>query len=519
MIGMFKIQINNYILIRFAVISFFQFFFLLFRSQTTNSSFSFFNSIDNFSVCHPSIQPFLEPLHIKFNIDSTLKKSIFSKKLWEESLLDVVQDDVYIIADPLFNFSIGKNVTKSNFFFSNVRGFRIAGSITSKVSFETRFYENQFIYPDYLSDKAKFRASHEPSIDAIAFGIGRAKIFKENGLDASLSNGYLSFSPFENINFQLGHGRHFFGNGYRSLVLSDYAPDYPYFSAQYYLFNKKILYKHVTAWMTNLNRIPSSSTSEALFVPKSSNFNQFSFQESDKFSISIFEGSIYNNYNSLGRVSPLASFYVPILGASLIDRNSTNSTNLIYGLNWNLQFFENWTVFNQYSMNSDKKIGVQIGLKHINLFGFKQSFLNIEFNTLPTGFYSTDSSSLFQKYSHLGHELAHPLGSGFKEFLFKGQFSCKNLFIRMNYNYVTFKVFNQNDVLLNQVFTSKEELVSQTSYNKVLLFINTSIGLYFNPKTNMEISLGHIIRKFNNQMDNFLTLSWRTYLKNDYFDQ
>jgi hypothetical protein len=44
----------------------------------------------------------------------------------------------------------------------------------------------------------------------------------------------------------------FLVDGYRSHLISDYAPDYPYISGQYYLFEKQILYKHVTAWMRNL---------------------------------------------------------------------------------------------------------------------------------------------------------------------------------------------------------------------------------------------------------------------------
>ena len=75
-----------------------------------------------------------------------------------------------------------------------------------------------FFYPDYLSQKALDRAENENTIDAIAFGIGRAKKFKEDGIDAGLANGYLSFSEKKMIKFQLGHGRHFFGDGYRCFV-------------------------------------------------------------------------------------------------------------------------------------------------------------------------------------------------------------------------------------------------------------------------------------------------------------
>ena len=373
--GIKKITRRDQFLANFFFILLCLFIFLNGSSQLKNQSFSFFNTANNSQVSHSSAQPILETFQIILKSDSSKRKSLIGKKWWEESMLNILENDVHLSVDPLFNFSIGPKNKKDDSYSANVRGFRITGDISSKVSFETRFYENQFYYPEYLNNRAGQRANHENTIDAIAFGIGRAKNFKENGLDASLANGYFSFSPLKNINFQLGHGRHFFGNGYRSLVLSDYAPDYPYISGQYYLFNKKILYKHVTAWMSNLNRIPASSTAESLFIPKSANLNQISFQPHNNFSISLFESAIYNSYNISGRVNPLTSFYIPILGVSLIDRGSSNTTNLIYGLNLNLQPFKNWMIYNQYSISSIDKIGFQIGIAKSGLLCPNQMWL------------------------------------------------------------------------------------------------------------------------------------------------
>ena len=265
-------------------------------SQIKNSSFSYFHSIDlKNNILHPSIIPYLETIQYqpigteKDSIGQEFEeKSKFVKKLFHESLIDVHEKDISLSVDPLFNFTVGpKNELEDYYYLFNVRGFRITGDITSKVSFETRFYESQFFYPDYLRERAKNRGTSDNTIDAIAFGVGRAKNFNNYGLDAGLANGYLSFSPMEKVNVQLGHGRHFFGSGYRSLLLSDYAPDYPYISGQYYLIDGKLLYKHVTAWLSNLHRMPSSNTVESLFTPKAANFNQLSFQPVEKLSFSF----------------------------------------------------------------------------------------------------------------------------------------------------------------------------------------------------------------------------------------
>ena len=49
--------------------------------------------------------------------------------------------------------------------------------------------------------------------------------------------------------------------------------------------------------MRNLKRIPAASTPEALFIPKSTSFNQLSFSPNAKFSIAVFEGGYINPMN------------------------------------------------------------------------------------------------------------------------------------------------------------------------------------------------------------------------------
>ena len=57
---------------------------------------------------------------------------------------------------------------------------------------------------------------------------GAWKDFNETGKDYSSVSAYISYSPWSFLNIQAGHGKHFIGNGYRSLLLSDNAFNYPY---------------------------------------------------------------------------------------------------------------------------------------------------------------------------------------------------------------------------------------------------------------------------------------------------
>ena len=71
----------------------------------------------------------------------------------------------------------------------------------------------------------------------------------------------------------------------------------------------------------------------------------------------------------------------------------------------------------------------------------------------------------------------------------------------------------------NEVFEPLDNSLFGTKSDKYRLFFNTNIGLTINKSSNMEISVGHTNRRTNNNQENYLFISWRTYLKNDYFDQ
>ena len=487
-------------------------------SQNKNISFSNYYNIskDFSSLKHSSIQPFLESHLIISDTVENSNRSKIGKKIFSESLLNVVENDVHLTADPLFNFTIGPKHPNRNFRYnSNVRGFRITGNLGNNISFETRFYENQFFYPDYLREKSLSRSHLSQGIDGIAFGLGRSKNFKDFGNDASLANGYLSYSPSKFLNFQIGHGRHFFGDGYRSHLISDYAPDYPYISGQYYLFNEKLLYKHVTAWMRNLTRIPVASTAEALFIPKSTSFNLLSYSPNDKISFSVFEGGVYQSFDMQnGNMKPDLTFFSPIIGTKLIDIDSVN--NIIYGFNCSYNIFKNLKIYNQLAVKEKFLAnGFQLGLKWINPFKLENSFLNMEWNISPTSLYSMLEGQENQSYSHLGHELAHPMGAGFREYLLRGQISFKLLYLRFNYNFTNIK----DNYSGNEVFEALNNQLFDIISSSTRVFLNTNIGIMLNKSTNMELSLGHLTRIKNNFVENYIFLSWRTNLKNDYFDQ
>ena len=127
--------------------------------------------------------------------------------------------------------------------------------------------------------------------------------------------------------------------------------------------------------MKNLERIPAASTPEALFIPKSTSFNQLSYCPNNRFTISLFEGGVYQSFNDQnGVISPDFSFFLPIMGTKAIDADTTN--NIIYGFNWSFLFFDNLKIYNQIALKSfNFSNGFQLGIKWFNPLRISNSFL------------------------------------------------------------------------------------------------------------------------------------------------
>ena len=150
--------------------------------------------------------------------------NLYYRKLFTEHLFIINQEDYKIIASPVIDLNIGKEFDDNNMTYVNTRGYFVEGNLGSKVSFHTSFRENQSIFPNYVHNYIKE--------NKIVPGQGYARVFKDSGYDYSMSSGYVSIKSSKFFIFQFGHGKHFIGDGYRSLLLSDNTFNYPFLRIQ-----------------------------------------------------------------------------------------------------------------------------------------------------------------------------------------------------------------------------------------------------------------------------------------------
>ncbi len=219
-------------------------------------------------------------------------RSLLYRKLKEEHLVIVGAPGFYLTIDPVFNLELGFDGKDTSVhgdttqLFKNTRGVMIRGSIGKKVSFKSSFYENQAFLPVYLSD-------FEDRYDVIP-GQGRTKRFKGSGFDYAMASGLISMSPAEFLNIQLGTDKNFIGDGYRSLVLSDNAFNYPFVKVTTTLWNLR--YTNLFTSFQNLNvELPTSGTTERRFQRKIGSYHHLEISLGHRLNIGLFEGMIWNS--------------------------------------------------------------------------------------------------------------------------------------------------------------------------------------------------------------------------------
>src|SRR5690606_20577986 len=90
------------------------------------------------------------------------------------------------------------------------------------------------------------------------------------------------------FNFQLGRGKHFLGNGYRSVLLSDFAPAYPYFR-----INTNVWRLQYNVWYTMMYDVSAANQIQRHFRQKWGTFHYLSWNVTESFNVGLFENIIW----------------------------------------------------------------------------------------------------------------------------------------------------------------------------------------------------------------------------------
>ena len=388
---------------------------------------------------HTASKPFLYSSVSKYyNFEEErekLKKSAttwWKRKLFNEHMVQVQSDNYWFTIDPVFDFQVGKD-SESSFSttYNNTRGFYVQGGLGNKLSFSASVYESQGRFAQYFNMYAESLKAFGPD-PAIIPGRGIAKRFKSDSYDYPVAEAYLSYSPVEFLNIQFGHGKNFFGDGYRSLLLSDIASPSPFLKLNTKFW--KIQYTNTWMWLKDVR---PEVTEDGAFLTKYMANHYLSWNVSKRFNLGLFESVLWTNTNERGFD---INYLNPIIFYRAIEfETGQGAGNAIVGASGKYKVNDNVNIYSQFILDefslSDikagekswkNKFGYQIGAKFYEPFKVDNLMIQLEYNRVRPYTYSHNTEIL--NYGHNNQSMAHLWGANFSEAILIGRYTYKRWF-------------------------------------------------------------------------------------------
>lgn len=328
--------------------------------------------------------------------------------------VDTEDFDLHI--NPVLYFSLGREVESDARPYINTRGVELRGMINRRLGFYTFIGENQAMFPGYVRGRIAEKG--------VVPGEGYWKDFGEGGTDFFTARGYISFDPIKSINIQFGHDKFKVGNGYRSMLLSDFGHNYLFLKVNTQVW--KINYTNLFTEM-QADAFGIAGTRRDRFPKKYMAFHHLGINFSKNFNLGIFEAIMYGQADSLGSGFDMA-YLNPIIFYRAIEQQDGSSGNALLGADFKWNFARHFSLYGQWILDEFKldevksgegwwanKFAGQLGLKYIDVLGISNLDLQLEGNFARPYTYSHDG--IYTNFAHYRQPLAHPLGANFKEYL------------------------------------------------------------------------------------------------------
>ncbi len=324
------------------------------------------------------------------------------------------KDENFVLKiNPIIFYQGGKSSSDAEYKYINTKGVELKGSILNKVGFYSYFTDNQMKAPDFVQ-------SYIARYVAVP-GIGYYKFpYKTTGVDYLDARGYFTFSAAKYLHFAFGQDKMFWGDGIRSLFLSDNTASYPFLRMNFHYkrFDYENLYMQLTKqWVVNAG--------DKLAEPKYAVMHNLSYNVADNFQVGLFESIIFSRNNGYD-----PAYLNPIIFYREVEQSRGSPDNAAMGLmgKWNLlhhfqlygQFYLDDFNYQQFKINHNwwgEKYAMQAGLKYIDMLGIRNLDGQIEANLIRPFVYSHSDS--LGNYTSYNQPLAHPMGANLKEIVFK----------------------------------------------------------------------------------------------------
>ena len=454
-------------------------------------------------------------------------------KLMDEDLVFIDSGGLKLRANLLLGLQIGRDGNEEENYWQNTRGYWLSGQVGEKAFFESAFYETQAKLLPYINDYT--------GKGYVLPGQGRFKPFKEGaGADWAFASGAFGYRANKYFTAYLGHGKNFIGDGYRSLLLSDNAFNYPYFKLETNVWN----IKYVNLW-AQLSHIGfyRGAAGDRNWTQKYLAVHYLSWNVTKKLNFGLYE--------SISWLKEDKGFdwqYMnPVIFMRPVEWQNGSADNVLLGANSKFKINDKFTLYGQVVLDDlnfaklketsgywGNKYGGQIGVKAYNIANIYGLSAQLEYNVAKPFTYTHFDSA--NAHTHMNEPIAHPLGANFQEavgfirYKYKRhKLSLKAVWsefgkdtMNVNHGGNIFLSYNTNKIDPDGDGEFTGNNLGQGDLNK-LNYFDFRYAFMVNPRARLYLEFGYRDRVLSRQTldrseTRFIFVGLRTTLNNFYYD-
>lgn len=442
---------------------------------------------------------------MNYGVDTSTHHGWVYRKVFNEHLFDIKAKDFTFFGDFMPDMVVGRDFSGHKTTWINTRAYQLGGIVGKNFYFYSSGSENQAVFPEYL----------DTYINQIGIVPGRAydRSYAKRTKDWSDVSAIVSYTPVKYLNITLGHDKTFIGDGYRSVLLSDYASNYPFLKLTANLGN--VRYMAMWAYMTDPPSPLQNYTNG--YNNKWGIFHYLDWNVSNRLTLGFFDAIIAADRDSVTNahrgLDP--SYLNPIIFLRPVEASNGSPDNAFIGFTGKYKITDGITAYGQFALDEFRSVDFfsgkgsfrnkyswQLGFKGANLFNVKNLNYLAEYNgALP---YTYSETQEIKNYSEQGEPLAHPFGANFKELVGLLNYSYKRFDFSgevdyghygldingLNYGKDIFKLYNnparEYGNYIGQGLTTN------------MAYVEGKVAYVLNPKYNLRVELGGVYRLESN---------------------
>lgn len=508
---------------------------------------------------HPDVQPYYQKdITAAGSFDTIFnyqipKETKFYKKILTKNLIDYDNSEVSLTANPLIDAVGGYDFSGRKALFESGIGANVQSGFYKKLNAGGTIMYYQSSFPEFIDEK--IRTSRTVPGHAYAY---KSALGGYNYLDYDF---YLSYGFLKYFTIEAGFGKTFWGDGYRSLFLSDAAYNYPYVKLTTNVWNIKLVnlyanFKDMTG--TTLTRWKNMGN-------KFGAFHYLSWDISKRVNLGFFEAVIWQGSDGRGTRGFDLAYLNPVIFLRPIEFQRGSPDNSLLGVSLRVKVGKKTSLYGQLLIDdiiwSDIKYGIinnfkhliyphdstlvygfwtnklawQLGFKTYDIFKVKNLSVQMEFNFARP--YTYSHRIIRQNYGHYNQPLAHPSGANFLEGVLFLRYSYHRWFFEGHVNYLITGIDSTNSDVGQDIYKPAWDVYDpdlgnvpvNPFFNTIGQGIKTHIGYYslnvaylLNPKNNLRLVLNYYYRsstsKTNNNFAHVIALGIKMSIPDRHYD-